>query len=164
MPLNDPGPPNRVQYFIADGNKSYLMMISVVSTLEQSDTCPICQGQLTEPRKFNLMFKTFVGAMEDSSALAYLRPETAQGIFANYKNVLDTTRVGVPFGIAQVGKAFRNEINPRNFTFRSREFEQMEIEFFCHPNEADKWYAVLARCAVPVVRAARPEVVETAPP
>jgi glycyl-tRNA synthetase len=86
------------------------------------------------------MFKTYVGAMEDSSAVAYLRPETAQGIFANYKNVLDTTRIKVPFGIAQIGKAFRNEINPRNFTFRSREFEQMEIEFFCHPSQADQWY------------------------
>jgi len=102
--------------------------------------CPLCGGALTDARKFNMMFKTFVGAMEDSSAAAYLRPETAQGIFANYKNVLDTSRLKVPFGIAQVGKAFRNEINPRNFTFRSREFEQMEIEFFCHPNEADKWY------------------------
>jgi glycyl-tRNA synthetase len=78
--------------------------------------------------------------MEDSTAVAYLRPETAQGIFANYKNVLDTTRLKVPFGIAQIGKAFRNEINPRNFTFRSREFEQMEIEFFCHPSQADAWY------------------------
>jgi glycyl-tRNA synthetase len=97
-------------------------------------------GTLTEPRQFNLMFKTNVGAMEDASSIAYLRPETAQGIFANYKNVLDTSRVGVPFGIAQIGKAFRNEINPRNFTFRSREFEQMEIEFFCHPGEADRWY------------------------
>ena len=102
--------------------------------------CPNCAGELTDARKFNMMFKTFVGAMEDSSATAYLRPETAQGIFANYKNVLDTSRIKVPFGIAQIGKAFRNEINPRNFTFRSREFEQMEIEFFCHPNEADKWY------------------------
>jgi len=78
--------------------------------------------------------------MEDSSALAYLRPETAQGIFANYKNVLDTSRVRLPFGIAQIGKSFRNEINPRNFTFRSREFEQMEIEFFCREAEAGKWY------------------------
>jgi len=102
--------------------------------------CPKCGGALTDARKFNMMFKTFVGAMEDSSSVAYLRPETAQGIFANYKNVLDTSRIKVPFGIAQVGKSFRNEINPRNFTFRSREFEQMEIEFFCHPNEADKWY------------------------
>jgi glycyl-tRNA synthetase len=103
--------------------------------------CPNCGGPLTDARKFNMMFKTFVGAMEDSTAVAYLRPETAQGIFANYKNVLDTSRMKVPFGIAQIGKSFRNEINPRNYTFRSREFEQMEIEFFCHPSEADKWYA-----------------------
>jgi glycyl-tRNA synthetase len=96
--------------------------------------------QLTEPRVFNLMFKTYVGALEDASSIAYLRPETAQGIFANFKNVLDSTRLKLPFGIAQVGKAFRNEINPRNYTFRSREFEQMEIEFFCHPNESMKWY------------------------
>ncbi|MHC4712525.1 MAG: glycine--tRNA ligase [Planctomycetota bacterium] len=102
--------------------------------------CPKCGGELTDARRFNMMFKTFVGAMEDSSSVAYLRPETAQGIFANYKNVLDTQRVKIPFGIAQIGKAFRNEINPRNYTFRSREFEQMEIEFFCHPGEADKWY------------------------
>ena len=96
--------------------------------------------QLTEARVFNLMFKTFIGALEDPSAIAYLRPETAQGIFVNYKNVLDSTRLKLPFGIAQVGKAFRNEINPRNYTFRSREFEQMEIEFFCHPDESMKWY------------------------
>jgi glycyl-tRNA synthetase len=103
--------------------------------------CPSCGGDLTEPRQFNLMLPTSIGAMEDSSSRAYLRPETAQGIFVNYKNVLDTSRLKVPFGIAQIGKAFRNEINPRNYTFRSREFEQMEIEFFCHPSEADKWYA-----------------------
>ncbi|MFW6066457.1 MAG: glycine--tRNA ligase, partial [Planctomycetota bacterium] len=102
--------------------------------------CPNCGEPLTGARKFNMMFKTFVGAMEDSSAVAYLRPETAQGIFANYKNVLDTSRMRLPFGIAQIGKAFRNEINPRNYIFRSREFEQMEIEFFCHPSEADQWY------------------------
>jgi glycyl-tRNA synthetase len=96
--------------------------------------------QLTEARSFNLMFKTYVGALEDATAVAYLRPETAQGIFANFKNVLDSTRLKLPFGIAQIGKAFRNEINPRNFTFRSREFEQMEIEFFCHPAESMKWY------------------------
>jgi glycyl-tRNA synthetase len=104
--------------------------------------CPAdgCDGQLTESRKFNLMFKTFVGAIEDTSAVAYLRPETAQGMFVNFKNVLDSTRLKLPFGIAQVGKAFRNEINPRNYTFRSREFEQMEIEFFCHPEESMKWY------------------------
>lgn len=101
---------------------------------------PGCDGELTEPRSFNLMFKTFVGAMEDSASVAYLRPETAQGIFANFKNVLDSTRLKLPFGIAQVGKAFRNEINPKNYTFRSREFEQMEIEFFCHPDESMKWY------------------------
>ncbi|MCK4625754.1 MAG: glycine--tRNA ligase [Phycisphaerae bacterium] len=102
--------------------------------------CPNCGGEITEPRQFDLMFKSYAGAMEDSAAVVYLRPETAQGIFVNYKNVLDTSRVRPPFGIAQIGKAFRNEINPRNFTFRSREFEQMEIEFFCHESEADKWY------------------------
>jgi len=97
-------------------------------------------GSLTPPRAFNLMFKTNVGAMEDNSSIAYLRPETAQGIFVNFKNVCDTARVRIPFGIGQIGKAFRNEINPRNFTFRSREFEQMEIEFFCRPEEAGDWY------------------------
>lgn len=97
-------------------------------------------GTLTTPRAFNLMFKTHVGALEDNSSIAYLRPETAQGIFVNFKNVCDTARVRVPFGIGQVGKAFRNEINPRNFTFRSREFEQMEIEFFCRPEDAAHWY------------------------
>jgi glycyl-tRNA synthetase len=86
------------------------------------------------------MFETYVGAVRDEDNKAYLRPETAQGIFANYRNVLDSTRLKLPFGIAQVGKAFRNEINPRNYTFRSREFEQMEIEFFCHPSESMKWY------------------------
>jgi len=132
--------------FAVDGNKNYWLEREYNpdwSRLNAPDArCPYCGGELTtEARKFNLMFKTHYGAMEDSSALAYLRPETAQGIFANYKNVLDTTRIKVPFGIAQIGKAFRNEINPRNFTFRSREFEQMEIEFFCHPSQADPWYA-----------------------
>jgi len=98
-------------------------------------------GSLTEPRAFNLMFKTFIGATATESDVAYLRPETAQGIFVQFKNVIDTTRVKVPFGIAQTGKAFRNEVTPRNFTFRSREFEQMEIEFFCHGSEAHAWYA-----------------------
>jgi glycyl-tRNA synthetase len=104
--------------------------------------CPECHeiGQLTDPRSFNLMFRTFVGAIEDAASVAYLRPETAQGIFVNFKNVLDSSRVKLPFGIAQIGKAFRNEINPRNYTFRSREFEQMEIEFFCRPEESMKWY------------------------
>jgi glycyl-tRNA synthetase len=97
-------------------------------------------GTLTEPREFNLMFKTIVGAMGGEEDAAFLRPETAQGIFVNFKNVLDSTRVKIPFGIAQVGKSFRNEITPRNFTFRSREFEQMEIEFFCHPDTSRQWY------------------------
>lgn len=97
-------------------------------------------GTLTEPREFNLMFKTYVGAIQSEDSVAYLRPETAQGIFLNYKNVLDTMRVKVPFGIAQVGKAFRNEVTPRNFIFRSREFEQMEMEWFCHPDDAKQWF------------------------
>lgn len=97
-------------------------------------------GTLTEPREFNLMFKTYVGALSGEEGIAFLRPETAQGIFVNFKNVLDSQRVRVPFGIAQVGKSFRNEITPRNFTFRSREFEQMEIEFFCHPDTSADWY------------------------
>jgi glycyl-tRNA synthetase len=97
-------------------------------------------GTLTEPREFNLMFKTYVGALSGEEGMAFLRPETAQGIFVNFKNVVDSSRVGIPFGIAQVGKSFRNEITPRNFTFRSREFEQMEIEFFCHPGESHAWY------------------------
>jgi len=92
-------------------------------------------GSLTEPREFNMMFETHVGALRDASSVCYLRPETAQGIFANFKNVLDSGRVKVPFGIAQIGKAFRNEITPRNFIFRSREFEQMEIEYFIPPDE-----------------------------
>jgi glycyl-tRNA synthetase len=97
-------------------------------------------GTLTEPREFNLMFKTIIGALGSEDDASFLRPETAQGIFANFKNVCDSTRVRVPFGIAQVGKSFRNEITPRNFTFRSREFEQMEIEFFCHPSQSAQWY------------------------
>lgn len=97
-------------------------------------------GSLTAPREFNLMFETHVGPLRDTTAMAYLRPETAQGIFVNYKNVVDTGRVKVPFGIAQIGKAFRNEITPRNFIFRSREFEQMEIEYFIEP-DAD-WKAL----------------------
>jgi glycyl-tRNA synthetase len=97
-------------------------------------------GTLTQPREFNLMFKTTVGALGGEEDTAFLRPETAQGIFVNFKNVLDSTRVRLPFGIAQIGKSFRNEITPRNFTFRSREFEQMEIEFFCHPKSSHDWY------------------------
>eukprot|EP00913_Durusdinium_trenchii_P023339 g21917.t1 len=104
-----------------------------------------CPGEhdkcsLTEPREFNLMFKTVLGAMGTEDDAAFLRPETAQGMFVNFKNVCDSSRVKVPFGVAQIGKSFRNEITPRNFTFRSREFEQMEMEFFCHPDESQKWY------------------------
>jgi len=99
-----------------------------------------CGGELTEPRQFNLMFQTYVGAVTSDESKTYLRPETAQGMFYNFKNVLDTTRVKVPFGLAQLGKGFRNEITPRNFIFRSREFEMMEVEFFCHPSEANEWY------------------------
>ena len=98
------------------------------------------QNVLTEPREFNLMFQTYVGAVVADESKAYLRPETAQGIFLNYKNVLDTMRVKVPFGIAQIGKSFRNEVTPRNFIFRSREFEQMEMEWFCHPDDAQTWF------------------------
>lgn len=97
-------------------------------------------GTLTPPREFNLMFKTTVGALSGEEGAAFLRPETAQGIFVNFKNVLDSTRVRIPFGVAQMGKSFRNEITPKQFTFRSREFEQMEIEFFCHPQTSADWY------------------------
>ena len=97
--------------------------------------------ELTEPREFNLMFKTTIGALStEEEGTAFLRPETAQGMFVNFKNVVDSSRVKVPFGIAQIGKSFRNEITPRNFTFRSREFEQMEMEFFCHPAQSMDWY------------------------
>jgi glycyl-tRNA synthetase len=102
--------------------------------------CPNCGGKdLTEPRAFNLMFKTYIGATEDENSVTYLRPETAQSIFVQFKNVLDTARKKLPFGIAQIGKAFRNEINPRNYIFRSREFEQMELEYFCRAEEGMKW-------------------------
>ncbi|RMH12488.1 MAG: glycine--tRNA ligase [Planctomycetota bacterium] len=106
------------------------------------DMCPNCGGDLTAPRAFNLMFKTFVGATTEQTDdnAAYLRPETAQGIFIQFKNVLDTTRVKLPFGIGNTGISFRNEVTPRNYTFRSREFEQAELEFFCHPDESQDWY------------------------
>ncbi len=97
-------------------------------------------GTLTEPRMFNLMFESYAGAIKSEDSKVYLRPETAQGIFLNFGNVVDTMRVKVPFGIAQIGKAFRNEVTPRNFIFRSREFEQMEIEWFCHEDEAEQWF------------------------
>ena len=105
--------------------------------------CPHCGGVLSEPKQFNLMFQTNMGATGDD--IAYLRPETAQSIFVQYKNVLDSSRVKLPFGIAQIGKSFRNEVNPRNYIFRSREFEQMEIEYFCHPDDGlrltEEWLA-----------------------
>jgi len=102
--------------------------------------CPACGGELTEPRMFNLMFKTFVGPVEDEASVAYLRPETAQGIFVNFQNVLNSTRKKLPFGIAQMGKSFRNEITTGNFIFRMREFEQMEIEYFVRPGTDEQWF------------------------
>jgi glycyl-tRNA synthetase len=106
----------------------------------EGDKCPDCGGELTEPRMFNLMFKTFIGPVEDEASVVYLRPETAQGIFVNFENVLNTTRKRLPFGIAQVGKSFRNEVTTGNFIFRSREFEQMEIEYFVKPGTDKQWF------------------------
>jgi glycyl-tRNA synthetase len=106
------------------------------------DRCPECGGELTEARRFNLMFKTFMGPVEDQASTIYLRPETAQGIFVNFDNIVDTQRVKLPFGVAQIGKSFRNEITPGNFIFRTREFEQMEMEFFVKPDpaEEERWF------------------------
>jgi len=106
----------------------------------EGDSCPSCGGELTEPRLFNMMFKTFMGPVEDDASVVYLRPETAQGMFVNFQNVLNTTRKRLPFGIAQIGKAFRNEITTGNFIFRSREFEMMEIEYFVKPGTDEKWF------------------------
>jgi glycyl-tRNA synthetase len=104
--------------------------------------CPVCgsKGTLTEPRLFNLMFKTFMGPVEEQAAVVYMRPETAQGIYVNYLNVLQSSRQKIPFGIAQIGKAFRNEITPGNFIFRTREFEQMEMQFFVKPGTDEEWF------------------------
>src|SRR5438132_65934 len=102
--------------------------------------CPECGGELTEARMFNLMFKTFVGPVEDDASVVYLRPETAQGMFVNFDNVLTTTRRKLPFGIAQIGRSFRNEITPGNFIFRDREFEQMEMEYFVVPGTDEEWH------------------------
>ena len=101
--------------------------------------CPDCRGELGDPRQFNLMFKTFMGPVEETASEVHLRPETAQGIFVNFANVVNSTRKKLPFGIAQIGKAFRNEITPGNFTFRTREFEQMEIEYFVKPGTDEEW-------------------------
>ncbi len=104
------------------------------------NVCPDCGGELTEPRDFNLMMKTFVGPLEDEASQAYLRAETCQGIYVNFKNVVQSMRQKVPFGIAQIGKAFRNEITPKNFIYRTREFEQMEMQWFCHPKKASQFF------------------------
>ena len=101
----------------------------------QVQSCPECRGELTEPKKFNLLTEVYIGTVEDSKTRAYLRGEITQGVFVNFRNVVDSTRIKIPFGIAQIGKAFRNEITPGNFTFRSREFEQMELEYFIKPDE-----------------------------
>jgi len=110
--------------------------------LDDPHTCPNCgsKDSFTEARQFNLMFKTFAGPVEEDAAVAYLRPETAQGMFVNFANVLQTTRKKPPFGIAQIGKSFRNEITPQNWIFRTREFEQMEMEFFVPPADSSRWY------------------------
>jgi len=110
--------------------------------LEDPNTCPTCgqQGTLTDPRNFNLMFRTHMGPVDSDENLVYLRPETAQGIFINFENVRRTLRLKLPFGIAQIGKSFRNEITPGQFVFRTREFEQMEMEYFCRPEEAPTWF------------------------
>lgn len=119
--------------------ESEIEMTNIIK--DNSLKCPVCGNvDWTEARAFNLMFKTFQGVVDDSSNAVYLRPETAQGIFVNFKNVVDTCRVKLPFGIAQIGKAFRNEITPGNFIFRTREFEQMELEFFVKPGEDDEWF------------------------
>ncbi len=102
--------------------------------------CPECGGELTEPRQFNMMLKTHLGPIEDATSLTYMRPETAQGIFVNFQNVVNSMRRKVPFGVAQMGKSFRNEVTTKSFTFRSREFEQMEIEFFVKPGTDEDWY------------------------
>lgn len=108
--------------------------------LKNKNKCPECSGELTESRPFNLMFKTHQGAVEDASNVIYMRPETAQGMFVNFLNILDSKHPKLPFGLAQIGKSFRNEITPGNFTFRTREFEQMELEYFCRPEDAPKNY------------------------
>ncbi len=106
----------------------------------KKDKCPECGGELSKPKKFNLMMKTFIGPVEDKASLTYLRPETCQGIYINFLNVLNSMRLKIPLGIAQIGKSFRNEINPKNFIFRTREFEQMEMQWFCNPQDADKYF------------------------
>jgi glycyl-tRNA synthetase len=131
------------QYYISRGFAEGDISETVVEKFEPLENTKLFNpengAQLSEPKVFNLMFKTYVGATEDDSAVTYLRPETAQAMFVQFKNVLEVARKKLPFGIAQIGKAFRNEINPRNFTFRSREFEQMEVEFFVKPGTGPEW-------------------------
>jgi glycyl-tRNA synthetase len=128
---------------IVEGFAALMLDESLIPVLVREHVaCPACgaMGALTDARQFNLMFKTHVGPMEDTSSVVYLRPETAQGIFVNFLNVLNSSRQKLPFGIAQVGKAFRNEINTKNFLFRTREFEQMEMQYFVKPGEEDRWF------------------------
>ncbi len=120
--------------------KSRFRADKVDAKVIEEKKCPSCGGELTEPRQFNLMFKTHMGPLEDSASIVYLRPETAQGIYVNFVNVQQSSRQKVPFGIAQIGKAFRNEITPGNFIFRTREFEQMEMQFFVKPSTDMEWF------------------------
>lgn len=123
------------------GPTEHAVVYELQRRMAPPEKCEICGGnEFSEPRQFNLMFKTFIGPAEEESSVVYLRPETAQAMFVNFKNVLDTTRKTLPFGIAQIGKAFRNEITPGNFIFRTREFEQMEIEYFIRAEEWEKWF------------------------
>jgi glycyl-tRNA synthetase len=112
----------------------------------EGDRCPDCGGELTEPKAFNSMLRTRLGVSDESATNTYLRPETCQAIFVDFKDIYSSSRIKIPFGIAQIGKSFRNEINPRNFIFRSREFEQMEIEFFCKQEEEEKWFDHWQEC------------------
>jgi len=111
-----------------------------LADLADQKKCPDCGGELTEPKQFNLMLRTYYGPVDDPASIVYLRPETAQGMFVNFQNVIDSRHPKLPFGLAQIGKSFRNEITPGNFTFRTREFEQMEIEYFCRPEDSDRVY------------------------
>jgi len=108
--------------------------------IDHAQSCPDCGGEFTIPKKYNLMFRTEIGVVEGEKQTAYLKPEACQTIYLDFKNVVDSSRVKIPFGIAQIGKAFRNEITPKNFLYRTREFEQMDIQYFCHPNDMDKYF------------------------
>ena len=138
---------DRLKSALADGSATIglqeqvrILATEKTDSVELEDPCVLCGGEMGTPEQFNLMMVSYAGLQQTQENLVYLRPETAQGIFLNFRNIVDTSRVKVPFGVAQVGKSFRNEVTPRNFIFRSREFEQMEIEWFCPPDEALKWY------------------------